>query len=67
MERTTISLPVEVKKRLLNYGNMNDSYSDVIVKLMDSYDESHKDQSIVENNTLENNPLVNDELINALK
>ncbi|WP_295722981.1 hypothetical protein [uncultured Methanobrevibacter sp.] len=63
MVRTTISIPIEVKKRLTNYGNMDESYSDVIIKLMNAYDELQ----LIKNESGENNLVVNDELINSLK
>ncbi len=63
MVRTTISIPIEVKKRLTNYGNMNESYSDVIVKLMDAYDELQ----LIKNEGGQNNVVVKEDLINSLK
>lgn len=39
---TTISLDEETKDRLLTYGKMGDSFQDVLVRLMDSYD-NHKE------------------------
>lgn len=55
MTRTTISLPLDVKKRLTFYGNMNDSYADVIVMLMDKFDEFEK---------LNNNLIIKNEEMN---
>lgn len=63
MVRTTISIPIEVKKRLTSYGNMNESYSDVIVKLMDAYDELQ----LIKNEGGQNNVVVKEDLINSLK
>lgn len=63
MVRTTISIPIGVKKRLTNYGNMNESYSDVIVKLMDAYDELQ----LIKNEGGQNNVVVKEDLINSLK
>lgn len=63
MVRTTISIPIEVKKRLTSYGNMNESYSDVIIKLMDAYDELQ----LIKNEGGQNNVVVKEDLINSLK
>ena len=60
MTRTSISIPIEVKKRLTGYGSMNDSYADVIVKLMDFYDNN---QNMNDNNSVN----IDDKLIDSIK
>ncbi len=46
---TTIRISIETKKRLIELGNLEDSYNSVIEKLLDAYDQNELNLKIGKN------------------